>query len=98
MILIKIFQANKQLSFWKQRYQGCNNQSKIELFSIRTKLSYNKIFFRKFLTIKTNRIRIHMSKPVYLVLSILKISKIVIYEFWRDYMKSKYGKKAEYVT
>ena len=31
-----------------------------------------------------------MSKPIYLGLSILKISKIIIYEFWYDYMKRKY--------
>ena len=31
-----------------------------------------------------------MSKPIYLGLSILEISKILIYEFWYDYMKSKY--------
>ena len=29
----------------KQRYIACNNWSKKELFTIRTKLSYNKIFF-----------------------------------------------------
>ena len=29
-------------------------------------------------------------KPIYLGLSILKISKILMYEFWYDYMKPKY--------
>ena len=32
-----------------------------------------------------------MNKPIYLGLSILDISKILMYEFWYDYMKSKYG-------
>ena len=32
-----------------------------------------------------------MNKPVYLVLSILEISKILMYEFWYNYMKPKYG-------
>ena len=32
-----------------------------------------------------------MNKPIYLGLSILEISKILMYEFWYDYMKSKYG-------
>ena len=32
-----------------------------------------------------------MNKPIYLGLSILEISKIVMYEFWYDYMKPKYG-------
>ena len=32
-----------------------------------------------------------MNKPIYLGLSILDISKILMYEFWYDYMKAKYG-------
>ena len=31
-----------------------------------------------------------MNKLVYLGLSILELSKIVIYEFWYDYIKRKY--------
>ena len=36
-----------------------------------------------------------MKKPVYLGLSILEISKIVMYELWYDYLKPKYGEKAK---
>ena len=32
-----------------------------------------------------------MNKPVYLGLSILEISKTLMYEFWYDYMQPKYG-------
>ena len=32
-----------------------------------------------------------MNKPVYLGLSILEINKLLMYEFWYDYMKPKYG-------
>ena len=35
-----------------------------------------------------------MNKPVYLGLSVLQLSKILIYEFWYDYVKTKYGEKA----
>ena len=35
--------------------------------------------------------KVKMNKPIYLGLSILEISKILTYEFWYDYMKSKYG-------
>ena len=31
-----------------------------------------------------------MNKPVFLGLSILEISKIVMYEFWYDYVKPRY--------
>ena len=35
--------------------------------------------------------RVKMNNPIYLGLSILDISKILMYEFWYDYMKPKYG-------
>ena len=39
--------------------------------------------------------KVKMNKPVYLGLSILEISKTLIYEFWYDYMKPKYGDKVK---
>ena len=36
-----------------------------------------------------------MNKPVNLGLSILDLSKTVMYEFWYDYVKSKYGENAK---
>ena len=39
--------------------------------------------------------KVKMNKPIYLGLSILEISKILIYEFWYDYMKPKYGNDAK---
>ena len=36
-----------------------------------------------------------MNTPVYLGLSILEPSKAVIYEFWYDCVKPKYGEKAK---
>ena len=36
-----------------------------------------------------------MTKPLYLVISILDISKILMYEFWYDYINPKYGDKAK---
>ena len=35
--------------------------------------------------------KLKMNKPIYLSLSILEISKTLMYEFWYDYMKPKYG-------
>ena len=40
--------------------------------------------------IEMNKTRVKMNKPIYLGLSILDISKILMYEFWYDYMKPKY--------
>ena len=39
--------------------------------------------------------KVEMNKSVYLGLCILDLSKIVMYEFHYDYMKSKYGHKAK---
>ena len=35
--------------------------------------------------------KVKMNKPIYLGLSILEISKILMYEFWYNYMKPKYN-------
>ena len=36
-----------------------------------------------------------MNMPVYLDLSMLEISKIVMYEFWYNYLKPKHEEKAK---
>ena len=41
--------------------------------------------------IEMNKTKVKMNKSIYLGLSILDISKILMYEFWYDYMKPKYG-------
>ena len=41
--------------------------------------------------IEMNRTKVKMNKPIYLGLSILEISKLLMHEFWYDYMKPKYG-------
>ena len=41
--------------------------------------------------IEMKKTKVKMNKPIYLGLSILEISKILMYEFWHDYMKPKYN-------
>ena len=41
--------------------------------------------------IEMNKTKVKMNKPIYLGLSILDISKILMYEFWYHYMKPKYN-------
>ena len=45
--------------------------------------------------IEMNKTKVKMNKPIYLGLSILDTSKILIYKFWYDYMKPKYDNKVK---
>ena len=50
-----------------------------------------KCFSENVLAIEMKKTKVKMNKPIYLGLSILEISKILMYEFSYDYMKPKYG-------
>ena len=39
--------------------------------------------------------KVKMNKPIHLGLSILEISKTLMYEFWYDYMKPKHDNKVK---
>ena len=54
-----------------------------------------KFFTENVLAIEMKKTEILMNKPVYLGLSILELSKILMYEFWYDYVKPKYGEKVK---
>ena len=45
--------------------------------------------------IEMKKVKVKMNKSIYLGLSILEISKIIMYEFWYDYVKKKYGDMAK---
>ena len=47
------------------------------------------------LTTKVKNIEVLTNKPVYLGLSIIELSKILMYEFWYGYVKPKNGKKVK---
>ena len=44
---------------------------------------------------KKEKTRVKMNKPVYLSMSILDISKTLMYEFWYEYIKPKYQDKVK---
>ena len=50
-----------------------------------------KCFSENLLAIEMKKTKVKMNKLIYLGFSILEISKILMYEFWSDYMKPKYG-------
>ena len=76
----------------------------IKLVTIERRINYlvaepnyhtTKFFTENLLAIEMRKTQILMNKPVYLVLSILDLSKTVTYEFWYEYVKPKYGENAK---
>ena len=57
-----------------------------------------KFFTENLLAIEMRTAQILMNKLVYLGLSIIDLSKTVMYEFWYDYVKPKYVKRENFVT
>ena len=49
-----------------------------------------KHFSENLLAIEMKKTKVKMNKPVYLGMSILDISKTLMYEFWYDFIKPKY--------
>ena len=57
---------------------------------------HTKILFSEdLLAIEMKKTKVKMNKPAYLGLSILEISKTLMYEFWYDYFKPKYQNNAK---
>ena len=54
-----------------------------------------KYFSENLIAIEMKKTKVKMNKPVYLGMSILDISKTLMYEFWYDYIKPKYQDKAK---
>ena len=55
----------------------------------------HKKFSEHFMAIEMKKIGVKMIKTLYLGLSILDISKILMYEFCYDHIKQKYGYRAK---
>ena len=66
-----------------------------ELFSITTKYHITKFFTENLIAIEMKKTEILINKPVCLGLSILKLSKMLMHEFWWEYVKPKNWKKAK---
>ena len=55
----------------------------------------HKKFLKHLMAIEMKKTRVKMIKPLYLGMSMLDISKTFMYEFWYDYINSKYGYKTK---
>ena len=54
-----------------------------------------KYFSENLMAIEMKNLKVKMNKPIYLVMSILDISKTLMYEFWYDYVKLKWQERAK---
>ena len=86
-------------SVFRKTMENIRNHRNIKLVTAKKKKSklvsepnYHTINLVSEYKIKT---KIKMSKSIYLGLSILEISKTLMYEFWYDYMKPKYDNKVK---
>ena len=55
----------------------------------------HKIFSEHFMAMEMKKTRLKMTKPLYLGMSILDISKTLMYKFCYDYIEPKYGDKVK---
>ena len=106
MTLKKIFFKLKNAVFGKTMVNVRKHRN-IKLVTTETRRSYlvsepryhtTKFFTENLLAIEIikKNPKILRNKPEYLGLSILELSEILMYEFWYDYLKLKYGKKAKW--
>ena len=54
----------------------------------------NKRISKDLMIMEMKKVEVKMNKPIYLGQAILDISKTLMYEFWYDYIKPKYGDQA----
>ena len=52
-------------------------------------------FLEHLIAIEMKKVRVKMVKPLHLHMSRLDISKILMYDFWYDYINPKYGNRAK---
>ena len=87
-------------SVFGKRMQNVRNQRDIRLVTsdkrksiLASETSYHssKCFSKDLMIMEMNKVEVKMNKPIYLGQAILDINKTLMYEFWYDYIKPKYG-------
>ena len=89
---------------FRKTMENVRNHRNIKLVTIERRKNYlvsepnyhtTKFFTENLLAIEMRNTQILLNSAVYLGLSILDLSKTVMYEFWYDYVKPKYGENAK---
>ena len=71
-----------------------NDRVKAEKLVAKPNFNHLNIFCEELVAIHMKKTNLTMNKPVYLGMSILDLSKTIMYEFHYNYIKPKYGDKA----
>ena len=74
-----------------------NIRNKVDVQLVTAKPNYDRltIFDDNLIAVHMRKIKLYFSKPIYLGMSILDISKTKMYDFHYRYIKPKYGEKAK---
>ena len=72
-----------------------NNKKQAERLSAKPNFNHCNIFSENLVAIHTKKTELKFDKLVYLGISILDISKTLMYDFHYNYIKRKYGDKAK---
>ena len=89
----------KQWAMWENRdiKLGITETRRNYLVSV-PKNHTTKFFAKYLLATEMKKFEILINKPIYLGLSILELSKILMYKFWHDQVKTKYCEKQNCIT
>ena len=72
-----------------------NDKKRAEKLSVKPNFNHCNIFSENLVAIHTKKTELKFDKPVYLGMSILDISKTLMYDFHYNYIKRKYEDKAK---
>ena len=72
-----------------------NTKEKLRKLVAKPNFKSRKIFNENLVSVHMSKTRLLMNKPIYLGMCILDLSKIIMYDFHYNYIKSKYADKAK---
>ncbi|XP_072019741.1 uncharacterized protein [Amphiura filiformis] len=72
-----------------------NSEHKAIKLAAKPNYERNTIFDENLIAVHMKKIKLYFNKPIYLGMSILDISKTMMYDFHYNYIKKKYGNKAK---
>ena len=87
------------MQFWEKTMVNVRKHIDIKLVTTERRRNYlvsgsnyqtTKFFTEHLLVIDMEKTKIPMNKPVHLGLSILELSKMLMYKFWYDYAKPRF--------